>query len=270
MLCFFDKKIIFRREKHFLAMRILLYSFFVTVVVSCTGSVEQSSEQTQRSTVEAYEPTYQGVWVNKKYVEALEQTHSPKVAQNSCYISYISIPREQSAEILIVHNFHEGITYRPVSLGKMYVLNTSETSDTLKFEDGDKIAFWKGEKFVKLQQHHGEGRIVEELLIAGKYTLEGNNKEVVFTYEGKIQGLESYRYYKINVDYMDAGMQLDQIELSKDGKKWDRLGFSVEGNRARLHLFELKCEEFDPTTNTCQEVSRGREVFLLKRKESTS
>ncbi|MCS6833967.1 MAG: hypothetical protein NZ521_10370, partial [Flammeovirgaceae bacterium] len=136
----------------------LYWSLFTYCWTSCsTSNNEQTSEQTQRTTIEVYEPTYQGVWVNEKYAEALEQTHSPKVAQNSCYISYISIPREQSSDALIVHNFHEGVHYRTVFLGKAYLLSTSETSDTLKFEDSDRVALWKGERFIKLQQHHGEG-----------------------------------------------------------------------------------------------------------------
>ncbi|GAB4329136.1 MAG: hypothetical protein OHK0038_03130 [Flammeovirgaceae bacterium] len=237
-------------------------------MASCSSSNKEreiQNSQNQRATVEVYEPTYDGVWVNEKYLNALKQTHSPKVAQNAAYTSMISIPHDHSGEAIVVHNFHEGTTYQLKFLGDSYIFSSTEGSDTLKFEQEDKIAIWKNEKFQKLQQHYGENRIIEELLLEGVYNVDGQASTVELKHNGQVTGLGNYQYYKGVLDYFDAGMQLDQIELSEDGKNWDKFGFSIEGNKQRLHIFELKCEEFDSQSKTCQEVSRGKEVYLLIR-----
>jgi hypothetical protein len=237
-------------------------------IFSCSSN-QKKEEQTvlnQRTTVEVYEPTYDGVWVNEKYLNALEQTHSPKVAQNAAYTSLISIPHDHSGEAVVVHNFHEGVTYHLKFLENSYIFSSNEGNDTLTFEQEDKVAVWKSEKFKKLQQHHGENRIIEELLLEGVYNVEGQASTVELKHNGQVIGLKDYQYYKTHVDYFDAGMQLDQIEFSKEGKTWEKFGFSVEGNKQRLHIFELNCEAFDNQGKICQEVSRGKEIYVLNRR----
>lgn len=206
----------------------------------------------------------EGVWVNKKYVDKLLSTKSPKKSQDVTPISMVILPKQVNQDATLIWGFHEGSNGKVIKKKDAFEIKSEEIGDPsipLKVEkDGIKI---KNDAFVKLKYggKNTDFKLAEQLLFAGKYNLDG--KQVEFTPTGKVIGLDSFSYYSVLIDYYDAGMQVDQIKLGKSEKNSKNYGFNFRNNK--LIIYELKCIE--GSDDYCDVVKLGKRLYKLKKTE---
>jgi len=207
--------------------------------------------------------TGDGVWVSKKYTDKLLATKSPKKSQDATPITMMILPNALHKDATVVLEFHEGGTGKLVKKNNGYEIQS-------KKEDGPSHAFQyvkgglktKNDEFIKLKfkGNKNDYKVAEQLLFAGKYDLDG--KQVEFTPNGKVTGLDSFSYYSVLIDYYDAGMQVDQIRLGKSYEDSELYGFKFKNDK--LLIYELKCTDGDG--KYCNVVKYGKRLYKLEKK----
>ncbi|QAA81094.1 hypothetical protein EI546_04840 [Aequorivita sp. H23M31] len=245
----------------------------IIILASCNENHKKNDVTIEESPVETRTPSepaennetrtipFGGVWVNKKYVDKLMSTKSPKKSQDVVPITLMLFPTQLNKEVEVVMGFHEGTTAKITGGNGEYKIKfQEEPAQTIDFKNGSIRT--KNNEFIKLKSFGSKNdyKIVEQLLFAGKYDLNG--KEVEFTPSGKIIGLAPFSNYSVLIDYYDAGMQVDQLRLGKSAAESELYGFAFKKNQ--LIIYELKCLE--PEGQYCNVVKNGKKIYLLTRK----
>lgn len=198
--------------------------------------------------------SYSGAWLNKNYYERLKESKSPKKSQAGS--RYVVIPEESVSSLDMTYNFHEGVSM-PI--------------DSLKGISDNEIEI-DGERFIKINSYPSKTprgpRIAEDLIFKGKY-LTPKNKIVKFGGDGTITGFGHYKYYYVQLDYYDVGLDIDMMILGEDVadtkvapynySKW--LGFKFDNEY--LKLYKIKCEEY--VDSECYRVGYGEVAYTLIR-----
>lgn len=216
------------------------------------------TEPTKTNKVES--ENFGGIWVNKKYADKLLATKSPKKSQDIAPITMMELPTDINKEGKVIWGFHEGVNAKIVRKNNGYEIQFKEGDEPaqgLELKDG--MLKTKKDEFIKLNSaaNKNDYHVVEELLFAGKYDLDG--KQVEFTPTGKIIGWDNFTYYSVLIDYYDAGMQVDQIRLGKNFENSKLYGFDFK--KDKLNIYELKCVE--PEGKYCNVVKNGKRLYKL-------
>lgn len=254
-------------------IRVSVLMIMLTMIISCGRDhkpvTEKAATAPDFKTVSVSVP-YAGDWISETYLESIRKDHSPRKAQEGSEDCFIHIPGQTLVSTFMAYNFHEGgaelvmvkeqdayALWEKQNDTLVKVASPISPVDTGKIKIGDKV-------FVRIQAPMDGERplILESILFAGTYTAE-NGAKVVFSPNGEVTGLGSYRYYDPIIDYFDAGLQVDQVGLgeSKDQLKYFAFAFKKD----RLELFELKCKTFDEAEQRCVDVDFGKRVHLLKK-----
>lgn len=242
----------------------------IVLLSSCTGDRADQQRQhasdttSDTATAESFQKTsveFSGTWVNNKYIDKLKETRSPREAQDAGDISAVMIPDQTEEQAMMIWGFHEGLEGSFRKKGTEYGLATGkpETID-YKISVSDGTLTMAEESFTRiggLKEYH----IVETILFAGSYDLAG--RKVELSSNGRIEGIDSLSYYSANLDYMDAGMDVDQISLGKTEEKMHTYGFKFKGRTLTIH--EIDCVDYDG--DYCMKVKHGREVLRMVKVE---
>jgi hypothetical protein len=170
----------------------------------------------------------------------------------------------------MVYNFHEvGPELKMVEKDGAYTLweiqgdTLARAAFDVKVIDSGRIQIGE-HSFVRIKPEKADDQalILEELLFKGTYTLK-NGGTVAFKNTGEVSGLGTYKYYHVLTDYMDAGLQIDQVGLGETQEELVYYGFTFKDQM--LELFELKCLTFDKAENRCVEVDFGKKAFSLEK-----
>lgn len=215
-------------------------------------------------TKKAVATAFEGVWISKKYADKLLATKSPKKSQDITPITMMILPDAINKEATIILEFHEGGTGKVVQKNGGYEIQSKKgdgPSQAFQYEKG--IVKTNKDEFVKLKFNGSKNdyKVAEQLLFAGKYDLGG--KQVEFTSNGKVTGLDSFSYYSVLIDYYDAGMQVDQIRLGKSYENSKLYGFNFK--KDKLIIYELKCVDGDG--KYCNVVKNGKKLYKLEKKK---
>jgi len=204
----------------------------------------------------------------------LKNSKSPKEAQDESSSSYIVIPDKTLERTFMVYNFHEGSEImKVVKRGSGYELwGYSDETDSLTKQISpieiisknkikiDNTLFEK----ISAVDTYANDYIIEEILFRGKYK-NSQGSSVEFTGDGKIIGMDDFQFYKPMIDYIDAGMNVDQVYLGIKPEisfeLIDRYGFRFSEDT--LDLFKLNCVQFDSSSNDCGEVEFGERIERL-------
>ena len=258
-------------------IKILVAILTIIVLASCdekknkkvqTESVNKTETTKAKTkpveTKKAVATSFSGIWVSKKYVNKLLATKSPKESQDVTSITMMNLPNAINKEATIIIEFHEGGTGKVVEKNGGYEIQPKKgggSSQAFKLDKG--IIKTSNDEFVKLKfsSNKSDYKVAEQLLFAGKYDLKG--KQVEFTPNGKVIGLDSFTYYSVLIDYYDAGMQVDQLRLGKSYEDSKLYGFKFKKNK--LIIYELKC--LDQDGKYCNVVKNGKRLYKLEKKK---
>ena len=263
--------------KHCLIYRISGLLFLLT---SCSSNMETKSQANSMPENYKYLDTlvsFSGSWVSENYYNILKNFKSPKLAQEASS-SFIVIPHKTLQKTFMVYNFHEGGELLKVikrdSEYELWEYSDETDSPTKRIfsieiisDNKIRIDTTVYEKISNVDSY-GNDLIIEEILFKGVYR-SSNGSKIEFTGDGKITGMDDFNSYEPMIDYIDEGMDVDQVYLRKISKKSDRIeykfsdrfGFKFSGDT--LDLFKLNCVEYDRTSNNCGIVEFGERIDRL-------
>ena len=249
-------------------MKTLISILTTLTLLSCNPPAADHEAQVELSITdtlvfESVPYEHGGNWVNKKYVDKLLLTKSPKASQEAVLLTMVTLPRETEQEAMLIWSFHEGGNYILRRINNQFGLAGRDSRD-LRYElsvEND-ILTLDSNQFIQIHDHEErhDYDIAEQLLFAGNYDLSG--KEVEFTADGQIIGLDTITYYSVLIDYWDAGLQVDQIVLGANSDDSKLYGFKFSHDT--LSIYQLNCLEKQETY--CAVVENGLEVLKMIKK----
>jgi hypothetical protein len=237
------------------------------VFAACTGTADHDGRSDNQKAVDTISTSdtsltgFGGDWINKKYAEKLRETQSPKASQNSVSMAMLILPSQINQQATIIWGLHEGSNGIVKKIKEAYGIYSDDGNmeHRIIFKNG-RISTGKDE-FIKIKGGEENSKnIAEQLIFAGKYDLSG--KQVEFTYDGKVIGLDTSTYYNVLIDYIDAGMQVDQLRLGSGSESSGLYGFNF--NKDTLRIYELNCLQRED--DYCVVVENGKELFKMIKK----
>lgn len=205
---------------------------------------------------------FTGFWLNEIYINNIAKTGSPRACQNLSECC-IDIPGRTLQSTSMIYGFHEG--------GQEIVVVCDLQNFRLYYKDNDtinKLAYdiqVISDKKIKIGSNtfiKTDRRFLEDILFSGEY-IDGTGARIQFLKNGQINGLGNFITYEPIYDYMDAGKDVDLINLKENNKTSFPYGFRF--NKDTLFIYNLNCETFDSTENVCLESSLGTIKFKLIR-----
>ena len=230
----------------------------------------QEVTETASITTTTGEVPFSGTWLAETYYNSIQKDKSPHVAQELVDECFIHILPSKKDSAFMGYNFHEiGPKLRLVEENGAYTF-WAEQGDTLHaqaftIEQPDPNHLVLNDiRFVKINATHIQNLplILESILFKGKYK-NSEGGEVVFTENGDVTGLDNFTKYHVRTDYMDAGLQMDQVGFKAPGVKPIFYAFKYKGDV--LELYEIKCLEMDKQSGVCQFADFGKKLYTLTR-----
>lgn len=240
---------------------ILLLTLLITCCKRAAPTVANEPAQTEIKP-NGIPQKFRGQWVNLKYIESLKRTKSPSKSQDVAYLSFVTIDKNMVSS---VWNFHEGTSdsLRLISDHEIesptkarYTLITPEKLLSTTDKGIDTLF-----RFDMNEKNELSNRAINEFVFKGNYT--DGKKDVEFTADGKINGLDTFDSYAALQDYYDAGLNIDKLILYK-GNKETEYTWDFKGDK--LVIYAIECKKFDKTDHRCVVIKRGKKAFTLTRK----
>jgi len=216
---------------------------------------------------------FAGDWLNEKYMNLIQDKRSPRDAQEKVEDVFIKIPAHMRDTTRMIYGFHESSADMViVKKNDQYELwevqgdSLDKKAFTAQVIDADHLQLGE-DRFVKINAAHGayqEPLVLEEILFKGHYKLKGGG-DVEFTNSGKVTGLGKYKYYKVLTDYLDAGLDVDQVWLGETKDSMDYFGFKSKDKS--LKIFNLKCLDYNKEDKRCERVNFGKLAYELMKED---
>lgn len=245
--------------------------YFIVILVFCIGctgsdSSKQRPEVQEKIVYQNIPEEHLGLWVAEKYIHALSESRSTKKAGelNLDMLYQIDAPSN-----IISMNLHEGgadnlLLMSSKNNGQIFSSDSLNAYEKVLFEDNELII--DEEKFI--HANNGLEELVNEVILAGTYSFNG--KSIEMKRNGTFVGFDAITNYKLNLDYVDAGMQFDKIYFQFDGESEPRT-YLYEFVSDTLVIREIDCLTLDETNNYCLEVEKGKVVYeFIKKSDSLS
>lgn len=258
---------------------------FVTLLffllTACNKNIKKAEQKQQKNADSPYTKfgipnEFYGHWLNKAYVDKLRETKSTRKSQDVSGLCLVSIEiRGDSTVMATSWNFHEGgdspiliMTAKDKATSKskynwtdpfQVTLNMDNTIN-IKYDDEDNDYV----KFGKETEYSTYKEIINEILFSGNYLLN-DSISIEMHNNGEIIGLKEYESYKVIEDYIDAGMDYDQISFTLKNQAESTFGFEIHDKT--IEIFRLGCKKFDPQDDTfCNEHTRKETIYKLIKK----
>jgi hypothetical protein len=211
--------------------------------------------------------SFAGLWVNETYIDRIRKTKSPRQSQDVME-SCITIPSRTLQVTRMIAGFHEGaedmVVVKDRDRYKLYDADLSTLQKEMELVSSTRIRI--GDQYFSRMSHHDttltDFGILEELLFSGRYEREGG-KEVIFTADGRIQGLDSFVRYSPVIDYTAGALgEFDLVNMGT-GKGKD-YGYRFKGDT--LQLFRTICATAGEG-QFCDSIAAGPMLYKLVRKK---
>lgn len=213
--------------------------------------------------------SFAGLWVNETYIDKIRKTKSPRQSQDVME-SCITIPSRTLQVTRMVAGFHEGaadmVVVKDRDRYKLYDADLSTLQKEVELISSSRIRI--GDQYFSRMSHHDttltDLGILEELLFSGRYERE-RGKEVVFTADGRIQGLDSFARYIPTIDYTAGSLvDFDLINMETAKNRETTYGYRFKGDT--LLIFRTTCAIWDSESNFCDSIAAGPMLYKLVRK----
>ncbi len=206
-----------------------------------------------------------GLWIQEDYLKALQKTHSTKKAQEMAVDDFYRISNDNS---VMRQTLHEGgadniLLMTTETKGQLFSSDTLEAYSQVEFKDNTMII--KNKTYIKAPSiENGLTEMVNRTLFSGEYIV--GNQTITFLENGQINGLDSIVCYEANLDYIDAGMQYDKMDIQFKKEKEPRT-YIYQIVSDTLVLFNIQCLTMDEELDYCVEIEKGTEFLKLKKKK---
>lgn len=238
------------------------YIFIFCVLLGCDAQ-EEKTENAQSLSLVPLEKEYIGTWVHKAYLADLEATKSTKKAQELGRDKLYRITENQEIMYMTLHEGAGGnrLLMNAKNEGAIYAQDTSIKYSEVRFQEG--IMRVENKTFVKVEGFGDSfAKLINQTFFAGTYKMGGET--VLFNPNGNIKGLSGFTRYRLNTDYMDAGMQFDKIYLSPgDPQIEETFLYKFVGDT--LLIKEPVCVEWDDERTHCYEIEQGKVIYKLRK-----
>jgi hypothetical protein len=212
--------------------------------------------------------TLSGNWVNEKYITEIQSDTPVRNAQNLGIL--LLFPKKFNDSVVFVSAFHDGsyITLHKEDSGYtlgLRITNKKDAAEHLTILPNGKLNLG-GTLFIKIPADTiigGLPLVLEEYLFKGKYDLGG--KEVEFTANGHIKGMDDLGYYNPRTDYFDEGLNLDQVDMGRSPDDKATYGFIFK--KDTLLIYTLRCKTYDSAEHTCAEVAYDKLLYRMVKKK---
>lgn len=249
-------------------MKALLEILIIVLMAGCSSrsekAIEQNLDPTNKSpgNYVALSEKHVGFWVYESYFKELQSTKSTKKAGEIGVDDFYRISKDYS---IMRMNIHEGgadniILMISKNHGKICSSDTMETYYDVEFRDELMIVDEK--KYIKAPNNeNGLNELVNSAFISGEYKID--NKQVKFNINGTVEGVDSLLTYNLNLDYSDAGMQLDKIYLGFKNNH-SVFPYTYQMNADTLFISAIECKTFED--DFCVEIEKGKIVYKFIKK----
>jgi len=187
------------------------------------------------------ENPFAGCWIDQTYAAMIEQTKSPRKSQDGALM--ICIPEHVGEKTSYIYNFHEGgavlelqerndqwslIESPQQKKSKAFVLKRNAQSNLLLDTT----------TFISFATVKEKDNPLIDLLFQGIWKTQ-NGAAIRVGVDGSITGMQEYKEMRPMLDYWDAGLNVDMVEMVQWDGQIDMLGFLFQGDT--LSLFKLRC-----------------------------
>jgi len=195
---------------------------------------------------------FHGFWAAETYISTLKQTKSPRRSQDDGEFFVIPKLYKERAYPCTYHD--GGADFHIINSNGSFYLRADAGENNLSkidFSDnGTKLKIW-GKTYIRMP---GDKGLPEKMLFEGKYML--GSIPVTLGANGTLSGLDNYKFYTVENDYIGAGMgDVDIVYLGskKDEKK---LTHCFEFKADSLLIYGIDCKETDDNGN-CMDIKQG-------------
>ena len=256
--------------------KIILFTLMPAILFSCT-SADKQKDTTGITSTDTPGPDFKtldtaiyfaGIWVNEKYINDIKRTTSPRESQDineSCII----IPDRTLKVTRMIAGFHEGAADWVIVKNKnKYQFYDNKFITLIRNIDpvsSNRIKIG-GSWFIKIRQgdeNKPDLNILEDILFSGEYK-SVSGKNVSFTVDGRVTGLDSFNYYNAVIDYADMASNVNQVELG--GTKKNLRSFGFKFNKDSLLIYKLRCKDLSDNETQCADVEFDKLIYKLLRK----
>jgi hypothetical protein len=215
--------------------------------------------------------SFAGIWVNESYVDKVRKTRSPRQSQGVTEESCIIIPPRTLQVTRMIDGFHEGeediVVVKDYGQYKLYNADLSKQQREIDILSPGRIRI--GDQYFTRLAHQDTTMlnwgILEELLFSGRYETE-NKQEVIFSEDGRVQGLDNFTRYTPVIDYTtNPPAAFDQLQLGTGGARAADFGFRFAGDT--LQIFRVRCADGGSDINACDSLVAGSMAYRLLRKK---
>ncbi|HDY89214.1 MAG TPA: hypothetical protein ENH82_14000 [bacterium] len=217
----------------------------------------------------------QGEWLNKKYIETLQLTKSPRKAVEGIYYTAFTILKDaNSYKWGQLYNFHEGIYYNiiellPTSEFNMYQIQyepiyepeTPETVERATYTNNfliygkppineikwifkPRYGYPKGEEqritFVRVEPNIDE--YVNRIVLAGTY-FDKQGRIFVFSMTGDAEWPDKSYRYQVSLDTVLSDSDYFIVYIISDEEKKRSMIYAFEWQDNTLHIFNIHFPE---------------------------
>jgi hypothetical protein len=249
-------------------MKSVLYIILLLLFVMC------NTKNTIENTTGVSHPGLIGAYISQDYLNALDTTKSTLQSQQYAGLSSASIMARGGALLFSGNwNFHEGGLVYAIKMdsdtsGKIfsdstltYSLEVMNDSTLRVFNSKDNFILSKYSTDPKATD---VSKIVNEKLLPKNLSLNGHH--VLFKNDGTVEGIDNLSTFSFTIDYNDAGMDFDKINLTfKNNPSSQEFGYVI--SKDTFEIYTVKCIEFDKYDSTvCLSHTKSASLYKMLKK----
>lgn len=187
------------------------------------------------------ENPFAGCWIDQTYATMIEQTKSPRKSQEGALM--ICIPQYVGEKTSYVYNFHEGgavleLQERNDQWSLIESPQQKKSKSLMLKRNAQGYLLLDTTTFISFATGKEKDNPLLALLFQGIWKSQ-DGAAIRIGLDGSITGMQDYKEMRPLLDYWDAGLNLDMVEMIRWDGKEELLGFLFQGDT--LSLYRIRC-----------------------------